>query len=535
MPPIILVHGWKGNLLALDRAECPGDVRATPTAADPGDLHGVESDLPAYTNIVRLRMVSSPCYTPPITANVVLLQQTIQDVKRTSQFDKVIIIAHSMGGLVAQAYIESPQYHGSDDVCAVYTVGSPLVGVAFNPPYVGILGSIAGLEVERYLQNQEVMKDFLPSFMPDSFAKRYPILHPDLYHVVDGAPRNRTALGLLTAFLGGNIPNDGLIPSDSGNIVASGIDPALGRIVLTVMPEAHSASLGTPDYFADFNRANPDAKQSDTRRYLQAALATPPNCSAKTAVPAIPSAPAATAVARAAHEPGQHKPKCDAPKLAELVRNVVDEQNSNAQAADNKALESHLSDLDVQYSIDCSDEGVSPSILVKEELARNLPIRLAAAGFKNPPGDGTANLVVTDEQGRQAGVRVDGTLIKSIPGASVLQVPRNGAVFVFYPATSTITTTIVNTSTSVRDITVTSVKATNFDKEYVTTLSPGETGIIATDDQLRIFQRGDLGNPIRVPVTPRDRPGPSEFERPFSHGDAIRPTLPNIAPDVLGP
>ncbi|HUS17515.1 MAG TPA: alpha/beta hydrolase [Chloroflexia bacterium] len=535
MPPIILLHGWKGNLLAFDRAACPGDVKATPTAPDLGDLHGLEADLPAYKNITRLRMVSSPCYTPPITANVELLRQTIQEVKATSHYDQVILIAHSMGGLVAQAYVEGSQYEGYKDVCGVYTVGSPLVGIAFNPPYVGILGATAGLELERYLQNQEVMQDFLPAFLPNSFARTYPIRHPQLYHVIDGAPRNRTPLGLLTAFLGGSIPNDGLVPTGTGSQVAGSIDPTLGRIALTVIPEAHSASLGSPDYFSDFDNAGSDPPRSDTRRYLQAALATPPACSAKTpgSTGTAGAAPAASTPAPLA--PAQLRPKCDAPKLAELVRNVVDDQNSNRQPASNKALESHLSDLDVQYAIDCADEGVTPSALAREEQARNLPVRLAAVGFGSPPAVAAANLLLTDGQGRQTGVRADGSLIRTIPGAAVLQVTKNNAVFVFYPAATTITTTISNPSTTSLDITVTSVQTTSFDKEYATTLNAREIGVLAPDNQLRIFTPNDLLTPVRPPIVPRDRPGPSTFEQPFTHGDVVRAPLPITAPDLLGP
>lgn len=55
-----------------------------------------------------------------------LLAQKISDIKSICGCDKVDLVAHSMGGLVATQYIESSDY--KDDVDQLFTLGTPLAG-----------------------------------------------------------------------------------------------------------------------------------------------------------------------------------------------------------------------------------------------------------------------------------------------------------------------------------------------------------------------------------------------------------------------
>lgn len=55
------------------------------------------------------------------------LRNAIALAKATTNQDKVILIAHSMGGLVSRAYVEGPDY--DDNVFALFTFGSPDLGV----------------------------------------------------------------------------------------------------------------------------------------------------------------------------------------------------------------------------------------------------------------------------------------------------------------------------------------------------------------------------------------------------------------------
>ena len=75
-------------------------------------------------------LVTNRCYTAPIETNAAKLKQDIDAVKAETGAKKVILIAHSMGGLVSRAYIEGGEYAG--DVDTLMTFGSPHLGVPIS-------------------------------------------------------------------------------------------------------------------------------------------------------------------------------------------------------------------------------------------------------------------------------------------------------------------------------------------------------------------------------------------------------------------
>jgi pimeloyl-ACP methyl ester carboxylesterase len=113
-PPIVFVHGWNSD---------PSTFASVPTYLQEAGYYVEEANLE-----------TSLLYTPPIKDNVPNLKDAIDRAKMVTGQPKVILVAHSMGGLVSRAYIEDPaRYEG--DVLQLFTFGSPHLGT----PTVGTL------------------------------------------------------------------------------------------------------------------------------------------------------------------------------------------------------------------------------------------------------------------------------------------------------------------------------------------------------------------------------------------------------------
>lgn len=70
------------------------------------------------------------CRSPSIPAWQLYLMPKIREAKERTGHDKVSIVAHSLGGLMTRAYIQSPLYHGDIDKLAM--VGTPNAGSALT-------------------------------------------------------------------------------------------------------------------------------------------------------------------------------------------------------------------------------------------------------------------------------------------------------------------------------------------------------------------------------------------------------------------
>ena len=71
----------------------------------------------------------------PIEANVPRLKKRIDDIKKKTGKDQVDLVGHSMGGLLARAYVQSDIFDPKDDVSHMVTLGSPHRGAAKAYPY----------------------------------------------------------------------------------------------------------------------------------------------------------------------------------------------------------------------------------------------------------------------------------------------------------------------------------------------------------------------------------------------------------------
>ncbi|MCK5924012.1 MAG: alpha/beta fold hydrolase, partial [Methylococcales bacterium] len=143
-PPIVLVHGWQGaNLgLACQRhdstyvdenwayvdEELGSGVANLEEPVGSGQTR-VRNGLGFHVEIARLYSggatsatgPSDPNYhcSPVAEENVPNLIEAIDDALTATGQDKVILIAHSMGGLVSRAYLEGSGYR--DHVVALFT------------------------------------------------------------------------------------------------------------------------------------------------------------------------------------------------------------------------------------------------------------------------------------------------------------------------------------------------------------------------------------------------------------------------------
>ena len=229
-PPIVFVHGWQG---------WPPWGSCEPSNPD-SLFEGADDDLRAAGyHVDYAYLVSSPCYTPRLAENVTPLRIAIASAKAATGKDKVILIAHSMGGLVSRAYLEDQSTY-PDDVEALFTFGSPHQGVPADVLVFLLNGATLG----------KVCKDYQPAVC--DFSTLGMILfnhdHPTraagvTYHAISGdAPfLSRSELGMLTdAFLPG--PDDGLVQTSSGTGLQGILDPF-------VTDEVHSSRFGTRSYF----------------------------------------------------------------------------------------------------------------------------------------------------------------------------------------------------------------------------------------------------------------------------------------------
>jgi len=229
--PIVLVHGWNGA--NLPDWSC-GQVNPDAYFAD------IDTQLRnAGYHVGYASLMSSTCYTPPIEQNVARLKRAIEDAKAATNQSRVILITHSMGGLVARAYIESDGY--ADDVSELFTFGTPHLGV----PEDMVVFLVNGLRLGAFCtQFQPAVCDFSILGMR-LFNSDHSVRAADVkYHVISGdAPLlPRTLWGMLfDRLLVG--PDDGAVPTGSGLGLSGNLDR-------WQTDETHISTMGPRNYFS---------------------------------------------------------------------------------------------------------------------------------------------------------------------------------------------------------------------------------------------------------------------------------------------
>lgn len=132
---VVLVHGWGGPSFF------PGKTDTCQSVADHAtDINNLPLSANNFGVFVRnlvqnqwdvwiAHLDTAPGQTPIIEQNADCLRKQILDIRQKTGVDKVVLIGHSMGGLVSRGYIENRVngiYKG--DVSKLITLGSPHVG-----------------------------------------------------------------------------------------------------------------------------------------------------------------------------------------------------------------------------------------------------------------------------------------------------------------------------------------------------------------------------------------------------------------------
>ena len=253
--PIIFVIGWRG--VPTDQ---PGLQNCTPEYKnrfvddEQADVYfsRLDDDLRPHYPIYYAHLISNPCWTPPLAENAGHLKNSIERVKNAEQQrtgvrpGKVILIGHSMGGLVSRAYIEGERYAG--DVEALFTLGSPHEGIPIESlvDYLALIGAkaygLGYLALGVYcLVAQPAVCEFTETGMR-IFNEIYKPRGDVRYYTISGsAPFNDlNNLGkVLSLLIKG--PDDGLVPTPSGN----GLDDA----AFPLSTDENHGSFGPNNYF----------------------------------------------------------------------------------------------------------------------------------------------------------------------------------------------------------------------------------------------------------------------------------------------
>jgi pimeloyl-ACP methyl ester carboxylesterase len=289
--PVVLVHGWNGIKLCTGTHAKPSTDPADYERND-GYFHTLGDDLQAGNSPYKVfyaRLETDACYTPHADQNVSYLKRTIDYAKQKTGANKVILIAHSMGGIVARAYVEDPAANKDNDVSTLFTFGSPHRGVDITAnSKLYLLWAQKGLISEKeFFQNQLFVCDAREAYMDGIFNKRYKQNSSVTYYLISGnAPDDRlTDLGKQASQSFGAIANDGFIPTQSG----LGLPGTMFRLTTK---DVHSSgegpiSLGSIDYFT---------KGSGGYNCLTDALlrGNTDSCGAKSTIPPISAPPGST-------------------------------------------------------------------------------------------------------------------------------------------------------------------------------------------------------------------------------------------------
>ncbi|MFZ2361531.1 MAG: carboxypeptidase regulatory-like domain-containing protein [Anaerolineae bacterium] len=232
-PPLVFVHGWQG---------------ANPGALlfyDPNSTFQEIDDLLAETGYQTAfaYLQTSPLGTPPLRTNVPNLMEAIDSAKRLTGQSRVILVAHSMGGLVSRDYLESDLY--LDDVRDLFTFGTPHHGMSADALLL-LLGAASPNGLAAFcLHYQPAVCEFSEIGMIV-----FNLTHPNrannvAYHLVSGnAPWSTLkGMGRVIALLTLE-PDDGAVPTASGT--GRWLTGIFNRWETT---EAHGRSSGDHSYF----------------------------------------------------------------------------------------------------------------------------------------------------------------------------------------------------------------------------------------------------------------------------------------------
>ena|GEM_PF-2675419 len=139
LPPVVLVHGWHGKWLPGETTDTCGSATVAYHITDPDNqLQSINDfyDFGVFAKNLILdhrdvwvaHIATGPGGTPRLGENATCLERQLMDIRAQTGAEKVVLIAHSMGGLVSRAYLESKDVR---DVAQLITLGSPHTGTTY--------------------------------------------------------------------------------------------------------------------------------------------------------------------------------------------------------------------------------------------------------------------------------------------------------------------------------------------------------------------------------------------------------------------
>ncbi len=241
-PVVVLVHGWQG--IGPRQVSCNEGITLYPRNQNFDDENAPYiGDMPDWLNnqgfeVWSAHLTTGPDYTAPLRDNAKCLRDQIALVRDRAPDKKVILIAHSMGGLVARAYMENDGLY-QDDVKTLITLGTPHQGVPVR----------FWVTLNKYLKfknltcsRQPAMCEFTQGI--DTFNRDYARRARGTdYYLVSGDLsiwNTRGLAYLLSAIVPGS--DDGIVPTTSG----LGL---LGAYQTLQTGEAHIKDFGLYSYF----------------------------------------------------------------------------------------------------------------------------------------------------------------------------------------------------------------------------------------------------------------------------------------------
>ena len=202
--PIVIVHGIQ--TFASNDTKCSEGVIRYKTPADSmlGDMPDMLSVLGNVIFIAHLD--SGRSSTNYIEVNALCLEEQIKQVYAQSGNTKVIIVAHSMGGLVARACLASEACRSK--VLALYTLGTPHTGtMVMSIPqfWADLLGT-------DFCEKQAALCQLDKIYISAYFNPYYPNQHGIQYYFIGGDDSPWYVMDQVTAPWE---PHDGLVGSYS--------------------------------------------------------------------------------------------------------------------------------------------------------------------------------------------------------------------------------------------------------------------------------------------------------------------------------
>lgn len=251
-PIVVWIHGYKG----FDSPFHSSDPLVKYDPNTPHDKAYVDMIDWLYQDGYDVWMVhydTGPDGTANLYSNALKLSAQLNEIRSKNPNRRYVLIAHSMGGLVARAYLESNLYRNGD-VTSLFTLGSPHQGV-HDSSFLTVCRFIPKYKEGCNLNTQHALVEMLDmSDFNGTYIQRAPGVN---YYLISGnaTDSNYNAVGRL---FGDGIPgNDDALIQTSSSSTLGGITAAIET------DEVHTDKFGSYIYYS------PAAQEARSVGYTQ--------------------------------------------------------------------------------------------------------------------------------------------------------------------------------------------------------------------------------------------------------------------------